>query len=348
MRKKGHNNTMNSTNLENIKDKIVLYSDINGEIKLDVSLENETVWLSQKQMELLFDRERSVITKHIKNIFKENELEKNSVCANFAHTANDGKTYNVLYYNLDVIISVGYRVKSQRGTQFRIWASTILKDYIIRGCAINQQRLSQKGLHELTATIELVRKSIETKELNRDEAKGLFDIINGYAKTWALLQGYDSNDLEELTGTTKQNFTLDYDEAKNAIDCLKAELMKKSEATELFGNEKAGEFKGALLNIYQTFGGVDLLPSVEEKAANLLYYVIKDHSFSDGNKRIGSFLFILFLHKNNIAYKSNGEPKISDNALVSLALLTAASDVNQKALIIKLITNLLNDTEVKL
>jgi prophage maintenance system killer protein/prophage antirepressor-like protein len=334
---------MNNMSLDNIQDKIVLYNDINGEIKLDVSLENETVWLSQKQIEILFGIDQSGISRHLKNIFKEGELDKESSMQKM-HSANSDKP--VEFYNLDAILSVGYRVNSKRATNFRKWATGILKEYIIRGYAINEQRLSQKGLHELTATIELIRKSIETKELNSDEAKGLFDIINGYAKTWALLQGYDSNNLEELTGTTKQNFTLDYDEAKNAIDCLKSELMKKGEATELFGNEKAGEFKGALLNIYQTFGGVDLLPSVEEKAANLLYYVIKDHSFSDGNKRIGSFLFILFLHKNSIAYKSNGEPKISDNALVSLALLTAASDASQKELMIKLIMNLLNDNKV--
>jgi prophage maintenance system killer protein len=291
----------------------------------------------------LFGIDQSGISRHLKNIFKEGELDKESSMQKM-HSANSDKP--VEFYNLDAILSVGYRVNSKRATNFRKWATGILKEYIIRGYAINEQRLSQKGFHELTATIELIRKSIETKELNSDEAKGLFDIINGYAKTWALLQGYDSNNLEELTGTTKQNFTLDYDEAKNAIDCLKSELMKKGEATELFGNEKAGEFKGALLNIYQTFGGVDLLPSVEEKAANLLYYVIKDHSFSDGNKRIGSFLFILFLHKNSIAYKSNGEPKISDNALVSLALLTAASDASQKELMIKLIMNLLNDNKV--
>ena len=333
---------MNNMSLDNIQDKIVLYSDINGEIKLDVSLENETVWLSQKQIEILFGIDQSGISRHLKNIFKEGELDKESSMQKM-HSANSDKP--VEFYNLDAILSVGYRVNSKRATNFRKWATGILKEYIIRGYAINEQRLSQKGLHELTATMELIRKSIETKELNSDEAKGLFDIINGYAKTWALLQGYDSNNLEELTGTTKQNFTLDYDEAKNAIDCLKSELMKKGEATELFGNEKAGEFKGALLNIYQTFGGVDLLSSVEEKAANLLYYVIKDHSFSDGNKRIGSFLFILFLHKNSIAYKSNGEPKISDNALVSLALLTAASDANQKTLMIKLIMNLLNDNK---
>lgn len=340
---------MNSVKSEPIEDKVVLYSDINGEIKIEVSLENDTVWLSQKQMSVLFDKNVKTINEHIGNIFKEGELEEDSTVRNFRIVQTEGSREverEIASYNLDVIISVGYRVKSTRGTQFRIWANKILRDYVVRGYAINQQRLSQKGLHELTATMELVRNSIEAKEISIDEAKGLFDIINGYAKTWALLQGYDSNDLEEPIGTTKQNFILDYDEAKNAIDCLKSELMKKGEATELFGNEKAGEFKGALLNIYQTFGGVDLLPSVEEKAANLLYYVIKDHTFSDGNKRIGSFLFILFLHKNGITYKQNGESKISDNALVSLALLTAASDANQKELMIKLIINLLNEEKI--
>lgn len=340
---------MNSVKSEPIEDKVVLYSDINGEIKIEVSLENDTVWLSQKQMSVLFDKNVKTINEHIGNIFKEGELEEDSTVRNFRIVQTEGSREverEIASYNLDVIISVGYRVKSTRGTQFRIWANKILRDYVVRGYAINQQRLSQKGLHELTATMELVRNSIEAKEISSDEAKGLFDIINGYAKTWALLQGYDSNDLEEPIGTTKQNFILDYDEAKNAIDCLKSELMKKGEATELFGNEKAGEFKGALLNIYQTFGGVDLLPSVEEKAANLLYYVIKDHTFSDGNKRIGSFLFILFLHKNGITYKQNGESKISDNALVSLALLTAASDANQKELMIKLIINLLNEEKI--
>lgn len=320
---------------------VVLYTDDKGQVSLEVSLENETVWLSQKQMAELFDKNVKTINEHIGNVFKEGELEQNAVIRNFRITASDGKTYDVAHYNLDVIISVGYRVKSKRGTQFRIWASKILKEYLIKGYAINQQRLSKQGLNELTATMELVRKSIETKELSSNEAKGLFDIINNYAKTWALLQGYDSDKLDTLHGTCEERFVLDYDEAKNAIREIKKDLMAKGDATELFGNEKAGEFKGALLNIYQTFGGVDLLPSIEEKAANLLYYVIKDHTFSDGNKRIGSFLFILFLHKNGIAYKTNGEPKINDNALVSLALLVASSESSQKELMVRLIVNLL-------
>lgn len=244
---------MNSVESEFFEDKIVLYSDIDGEIKLDVSLENDTVWLSQKQMSVLFDKNVKTINEHIGNIFKEGELEQDSTVLNFRILQTEGSREverEIASYSLDVIISVGYRVKSTRGTQFRIWANKILRDYVVRGYAINQQRLSKKGLDELTATMELVRNSIEAKEISSNEAKGLFDIINGYAKTWALLQGYDSNDLEELIGTTKQNFILDYDEAKDAISCLKSELMKKCEATELFGNEKAGEFKGALLNIY--------------------------------------------------------------------------------------------------
>ncbi|NCD12011.1 MAG: hypothetical protein EOL93_05630 [Epsilonproteobacteria bacterium] len=324
---------------------VILYTDEKGQVNLEVSLENETVWLSQKQLCELFDRDKSVISRHIKNIYKEGELDEISVVAKNATTASDGKTYSVEFYNLDMIVSLGYRVNSKRATEFRKWATNVLKQYLIKGYALNHQRINAQSLNELTATMELVRKSIESKELSSNEAKGLLDIINNYAKTWALLQGYDSDALHALQGTLNQRFILDYDEAKHAIFELKKDLMAKGDATELFGNEKAGEFKGALLNIYQTFGGVDLLPSIEEKAANLLYYVIKDHAFSDGNKRIGSFLFILFLHKNGIAYKANGEPKINDNALVSLALLVASSDSSQKELMVKLITNLLSETD---
>jgi len=318
-----------------MSNEILIYTDEKGEIDLTVSLENDTVWLNQ--MEELFGRERSVITKHINNIFKEGELDKNIVCAIFAHTASDSKKYNVKYYNLDVIISVGYRVKSKRGTQFRIWATNILKEYLIKGYALNQKRLKETQLQELTSTIELIKNSLEHKTIQNDEAKGLFDIINNYAKSWSLLQSYDEDNLETTQSTSIQKFTLQYNEIKIAINQLKTELMKKSEATELFGNEKNNELEGIIGNIYQTFGGDDLIPSVEEKAGNLLYYVIKDHPFSDGNKRIGSFLFILFLSKNNILYKQNGELRINDNALVSLALLTASSDPKQKELMVKLV-----------
>jgi prophage maintenance system killer protein len=326
---------------------VVLYTDDKGQVSLEVSLENETVWLSQKQMAELFDVKTPAINKHIKNILNEGELETSTI-SKMEIVQQEGKRKvkrEVEFYNLDMIVSLGYRVNSKRATEFRKWATNVLKQYLIKGYALNHQHINAQSLKELTATMELVRKSIETKELSSNEAKGLLDIINNYAKTWALLQGYDSDALHALQGTLNQRFVLDYAEAKNAISELKKDLMQKGDATELFGNEKAGEFKGALLNIYQTFGGIDLLPSIEEKAANLLYYVIKDHAFSDGNKRIGSFLFILFLHKNGIAYKVNGEPKINDNALVSLALLVAASEPSQKELMVKLIVNLLSETD---
>ena len=236
---------------DNTMQNVVLYTDDKGQVNLEVSLENETVWLSQKQMSELFDKTAPTINEHIKNVYAEGELEESATIRNFRIVQIEGKREverEVAFYNLDVIISVGYRVKSKRGTQFRIWASKILKDYLIKGYAINQQRLSKQGLNELTATMELVRKSIETKELSSNEAKGLLDIINNYAKTWALLQGYDSNALSALQGTCEERFVLDYDEAKNAISEIKKDLMAKGDATELFGNEKAGEFKGALLN----------------------------------------------------------------------------------------------------
>lgn len=320
---------------------IIIYEDTNGEVKLDVSLENETVWLSQKQMEMLFDKSKKTISEHIGNIFKEGELEKDSVVRNFRTTASDGKNYDVTYYNLDVIISVGYRVKSKRGTAFRIWATKILKEYLINGYAINQKRLEQKGLKELNETISLLKDTISKSELELNEAKGLLDVILNYSRTWSLLQGYDEDSLKCDFALKEAKFILDFDEAKDAIAQLKTELIKKGEATELFGREKAGEFDGIVRNIYQTFGGVDLLPSVEEKAANLLYYIIKGHPFNDGNKRIGAFIFILFLSKNNMLYKANGELKINDNALVALALMTAKSDPKQKDTVINLIVNIL-------
>ncbi|NCB54614.1 MAG: Fic/DOC family protein, partial [Epsilonproteobacteria bacterium] len=266
---------------------VILYTDEQGHVSLEVTLEHETLWLNQAQIAELFGTKQPAISKHLSNIFKSGELDKNSVHSILEYTASDGKTYETSFYNLDAVLSVGYRVNSKNATQFRIWASKVLKDYLIKGYALNHQRINAQSLSELTATMELVRKSIETKELSSNEAKGLFDIINNYAKTWALLQGYDADALHALQGTLHQRFILDYDEAKSAIKALKKDLMAKGDATELFGNEKAGEFQSALLNIYQTFGGVDLLPSIEEKAANLLYYVIKDHAFSDGNKRIG-------------------------------------------------------------
>ena len=324
---------------------IIIYED--GNVAISTTVENESVWLNQKQMEQLFGRERSVIAKHIRNIFKEGELEESEVCANFAHTTQHGamtgktQTKDVKYYNLDVIISVGYRVKSKKGTKFRIWATNILKEYLLQGYAIDQKRLQEQKLHELDQTLKMIRQAVTNQELSAPEAKGFVEIIGNYAKSWALLQGYDEQSLEELIGHTQERFTLDYDEAKEAIAELKSTLIAKGEATELFGHEKAGEFKGNLLNIYQSFGGQQLLPSIEAKAANLLYYVVKGHPFNDGNKRIGAYMFVLFLHKNGLLYDKNGEAIINDNTLASLTLLVAQSDPSQKEIMIKLIMNML-------
>jgi prophage maintenance system killer protein len=253
---------------------------------------------------------------------------------------------NIEYYNLDAIISVGYRVNSKKATQFRKWSTKILKEYLIKGYTLNKERLQQKKFDELDATIKLIKSNIENHELTLAESKGFVEIVSNYARSWALLQGYDEQSLIDVTQNKKEKFVLGYPEAKEAIELFKKTLMDKGEATVLFGQEKAGEFKGNLLNIYQTFGGYDLLPSLEQKASNLLYYVIKGHPFNDGNKRIGAYLFILFLAKNKALYKANGELKINDNALASLALLVATSMPEQKDIIIKLIMNMIYEGDV--
>jgi len=329
---------------------ILVYRD--GEIEISTQVEKDSIWLSQKQIAELFNVQRPAITKHLSNIFKSEELNEKEVCSILEHTTKHGaikgkkQTKQVKLYNLDAIISVGYRVNSKQATKFRQWATKILKEYIIKGYALNREKLQEQKLNELNQTIELIRESIRNRELNDSEAKGFIDIVSNYAKSWALLQGYDSNSLQEVFEHNNQKFILDYNEAIEAIAELKKSLMAKGEATELFGRERVDELKGNLLNIYQTFGGVELLPSIEQKASNLLYYIIKGHPFVDGNKRIGAYLFILFLYKNGILYKPNGEPKINDNALASLALLVATSKPEQKEIIIKLIINMLYEGEI--
>jgi len=319
---------------------VIIYEDASGQVNLDVSLTDDTVWLSQKQMEMLFDRDQSGISRHLNSIFKSGELDKKSNMQKM-HIANSDKP--VEFYNLDVIISLGYRVNSKRATSFRVWATKVLKEHLINGFSINQKRLQQKGLEELDRTITLLRKTVDINHLELSEAKGLLDVILNYSRTWTLLQGYDEDSLEKNIAIHEEKFILDFDEAKEAIEELKKQLMSKGEASDLFGKEREGAFDGIIRNIYQTFGGEDLIPSLEEKAANLLYYIIKDHPFSDGNKRIGAFMFILFLTKNNALYKSNSELKINDNALVALSLMTAKSDPKQKETVVNLIVNILGE-----
>ena len=308
---------------------IVIYED--GNLELKATVKSESIWLKQNEIAKLFDKDRTVITRHINNILKDNEVDEKSNVQKM-HIANSDKP--VKFYSLDIVLAVGYRTNSAKAIKFRQWATTILKDYIIKGYTLNQKRIKEDKLQELEQTISLIKQGLKNKELSLQEAKGFVEIVSNYAKSWALLQGYDEQSLEEVSQTCETRFVLDYDEANEAIAELKRTLISKGEATKLFGQEKAGEFKGNLLNIYQSFGGEELLPSVEQKAANLLYYVIKGHPFNDGNKRIGAYLFVLFLHKNGILYKTNGEAKINDNALASLALLVAPLHLSRRILLL--------------
>ena len=320
---------------------IVIYED--GDFSIEISIDEDTVWLSAEQIATVFGVNRPAVVKHIGNIYKTNELDKDSTCSILEQVAKDGKKRKMNFYNLDMIIASGYRVNSKKATSFRRWASNILKDHLLKGYTLNQKRLQQKGMKEFNKAIELLQSTINQESLACDEAKGLLDVIVSYGRSWSLLEGYDEDSLSIPVSHSDDRFILSYTEAKNAIDNLKEVLMKKGEASELFGREKAGEFDGIAGNIYQTFGGDDLIPSMEAKAANLLYYIIKDHPFTDGNKRIGAFLFILFLQKNKMLYRANGEAKINDNALVALTLMTAKSLPEQKDTVVALIVNMLMD-----
>lgn len=324
------------------KGEIIIYQPKTGGPRFEVELNKETVWLSLDQMTFLFGRDKSVISRHIKNVFQEKELSRNSVVANFATTAADGKVYRVDYYNLDVIISVGYRVKSNNGVRFRIWAAKVLKDHLIKGYTLNQKRLKETNLMDLEQAVALVKNALETKKLKGAEAKGLLEVITKYAQSWLLLQKYDEETLALPSKQAKPKYQLDYTQAIAAISDLKSDLLAKKQASDLFGKERGEALAGIIGNLYQSFGGKILYPSIEAKAAHLLYFIIKDHPFSDGNKRIGSFLFIVFLSKNNYLVDKKGELKINDNALVALALLIAESDPKQKEVLIKLVMNFLS------
>lgn len=319
--------------------KIILYRSKDGMFNIDVKLEEETVWLTQKQISVLFNKTIPTINEHVKNIFKEGELKEKSVIRKFLITASDGKEYKTNFYNLDVIISVGYRVKSKEGTKFRIWASKILKEYLINGFSINQKRIHENGLMEFEHTIKLVKNAIKAKKLNNEEASGLLDIITNYADAWVMLQKYDQDKLKTPLKKKKPEYVLDYEYAKKSIFELKNDLVNKKQATNIFGNEREHSLEGILGNIYQTFNKKELYQSVEEKASHLLYFIIKDHPFTDGNKRIGSLLFILFLVNNNYLFNSRHEKKFNSNTLVAIALLVAESNPKQKETMIKLIMN---------
>ena len=318
--------------------KIVIYQTKDGKTSIDVKLENETVWLTQAQMADLFQKDRTVIGRHINNVYREGGLERDITCAKFAHMGSDNdQQYETAVYNLDVIISVGYRVKSQRGTQFRIWANKILKDYLIKGYAINQQ-VKAAQLADLKSTVRLLSNVIEHKQLTLDEANGLLRVITDYTYGLDTLDKYDYQQLEVDSTTPTEEFRATYEEAMEAIHLLQ----EKFGSSDLFGNEKDQSFKSSINTIYQTFGGEELYPSIEEKAAMLFYLVVKNHSFSDGNKRIAAFLFLWFLEKNGILYKSDGSKLIGNNTLVALTLMIAESRTEEKDVMVKVVINLIN------
>ncbi|HEY4289307.1 MAG TPA: virulence protein RhuM/Fic/DOC family protein [Puia sp.] len=322
---------------------IIFYQDGTDNAQIEVKLEDETVWLTQNQIVELFQSSKANISEHIKHIFKSGELPADSTVRKFRTVRQEGNRLinrDLEHYNLDLIISIGYRVNSIRGTQFRIWANKILKDYLTKGYAIDQKRLTEQSrqFDELKQTVKLLGNVIESKPLNSDEATGLLKVVTDYAYALDVLDRYDHQILEIEATSKSELFQITYSAAKEAITGLK----DKFGGSSLFGNEKDQSFRGSLAAIYQTFGSKDLYPSVEEKAANLLYFVIKNHSFSDGNKRIAAFLFVWFLEKNGILYRPDGSKKIADNALVALTLMIAESKPEEKDMMIKVVVNLIN------
>lgn len=322
-----------------LNDKIVIYRTADGQTTVDVRMDGDTVWLSQAQMAELFQKDRTVIGRHINNIYKEHELERETTCANFAHVGKDAdQTYQTALYNLDVIISVGYRVKSQRGTQFRIWANKVLKDYLVKGYAVNKV-LTEQRYTELKQLVAVLGRTVKAQEtLTSDDALNLVEVVSDYAYALDTLDKYDYQQLTVDQITNEAKFHATYEGAMRAVEELKA----KFGGSQWFAHEKDDSFKSSIGQIYQTFGGQDLYPSVEEKAAMLLYLVTKNHSFSDGNKRIAATLFLWFMAGNGILYNPDGTKRIADNTLVALTLMIAESRTEEKDVMVKVVVNLIN------
>ena len=324
--------------------RIEIYKAIKGEVVFNVDAENETIWATQAQIAELFDVDRTVVGRHLRNIFKEGELDEKRVCAKNAHTGPDGKTYQVGFYNLDAIISVGYRVNSKKATNFRIWATKTLHQYVVNGVAINEHQLKQlsnKKLKNVENMMGVVRRLISRQELDAGEANGVLEVISKYAGSFQALKEYDDGFID-LSGinekSRKKQKLLTEEMCENVI----ANLRTSVKGGELFGKKRNDSFDGALATIYQSFDGKELYPTVAEKASNLLYFIIKDHPFYDGNKRIGALLFIVFLTINDFHLTESGETKISDRALTALALLIAESEPSEKELIVSLTRKLLD------
>ena len=321
--------------------KIVIYQTEDGKTQIDVRLENETVWLTQAQMAELFEKTPQNITMHIGNAYREGELERESTCKEYLQVQQEGKrkvSRRVKYYDLDVIISVGYRVHSKRGTAFRIWARQIIKDYLVRGYAVNQ-RIHSEQIGELRQLVGMLGRTIQSQPvLSTDETNALFEVVTDYSYALDTLDNYDYERLTIEKTTKQEKFHATYDSAMEEI----FRLRDKFGGSALFGNEKDDSFKSSIGQIYQTFGGDELYPSVEEKAAMLLYLVTKNHSFSDGNKRIAATLFLWFLNNNGILYREDGSKRLADNTLVALTLMIAESKTAEKDVMVKVVVNLIN------
>jgi len=323
------------------ENKIVIYQTEDGQTQIDVRLDNDTVWLTQAQMVELFQTTKQNVSLHVGNVFKEGELEQESTVKEYLTVQKEGLrevARKVKYYNLDVIISVGYRVKSKRGTAFRIWARNILKDFLVKGYAINE-RMRKEQIGELRQLVGMLGRTIQNQPLlSNDETNALFDVVTDYTYALDTLDDYDYQRITVKDTTQEERFHATYENAMETIHALRS----KFGGSSLFGNEKDDSFKSSIGQIYQTFGGKELYPSVEEKAAMLLYLVTKNHSFSDGNKRIAATLFLWFLNNNGILYRSDGSKRLSDNTLVALTLMIAESRTEEKDVMVKVVVNLIN------
>ena len=320
---------------------VALYQSPDGDIQLDVTLKGETIWLTQEQMVTLFGRDRSVISRHIRNVFSEAELDEKSNLQKMQFAFSDKP---VTFYSLDVIISVGYRLKYNRGTQFRIWATRTLKEHLIRGYTLNERRLAEQGV-EIGQVIELLSRTLTNHAFVTEEGRDVLDVVQQYTRVWRLLLEYDEDRLTENPARPIiPGEALSLETTRKAIAGLRYMLATRGQATSLFGHEREDALDRVLCAIEQTFGGEPLYSSAQIKAAHLLYFVIKDHPFSDGNKRIGTLLFLEYLKNNRLLFKPDGSPRLSDNAMVAIALLVAESNPVQKDLMIRLIVNLLEDT----
>ena len=322
-----------------ITGEIIIYAEAGQAVEVRLDSVQDTVWLNLQQIAELFGRDKSVVSRHLNNVFKNNELDRDSVVAKNATTAVDGKTYQVDYFNLDAILAVGYRVNSRQGTQFRIWATRILREHLTQGWTLSKQRFEQNA-QELEAALTLVRKTAQSPELQLDSGRGLVDIVTRYAQSFLLLQRYDEGLLREPKAQAG-GVLPSLGEARTALDNLKSELMARGEATGLFARDRSDGLSSVLGNLDQSVFGEPAYPSIESKAAHLLYFVVKNHPFSDGNKRSAAFLFVDFLNRNARLLGDNGEPVINDIGLAALTLLVAESDPANKETMIRLIMNML-------